>query len=212
MPEYAYTPNTGKLKEFLKKIREIQIPTSGASQDWFQLIGFKSSNDRPILRVMKQIKFIDDSGKPTDLWIQYRTSDHKKILASGIIQGYRDLYAIYPDAHNRSTEDLASFFTKKSTAGKQVIDKTINTFKALCELAEFNGIDIQKTEHEPLHDESSEDQSIKKSAISQTKNQVKGSGVTININIQLTLPDTTDAAVYDNFFASMKKHIFENGY
>ncbi|MDD1690850.1 MAG: DUF5343 domain-containing protein [Methanoregula sp.] len=208
MSEYTYTPNTGRLKEFLKKIRDIGVPTTGATQDWFQSIGFRSSNDRPILRVMRSIEFITDSSTPSDLWIQYRTPSHKKVLAEGIKRGYKDLFSIYPDANARSNQELEHFFTKRSNAGKQVIDKTILTFKTLCELADFNGEYVDQ-------DELASDVEPPIAAISTgskttlSKTKLQGSGVTININIQLTLPDTTDAKVYDNFFAAMKKYLIE---
>lgn len=35
-----------------------------------------------------------------------------------------------------------------------------------------------------------------------------GQNVTLNINIQLTIPDTDDEKVYENFFKAMKKHLF----
>jgi hypothetical protein len=34
-----------------------------------------------------------------------------------------------------------------------------------------------------------------------------GQNVTLNINVQLTLPDTDDEKVYENFFKAMKKHL-----
>jgi hypothetical protein len=45
------------------------------------------------------------------------------------------------------------------------------------------------------------------------KNQVKAAGgqrtagSTINITIQLTLPETTDESVYEKSFAAMNKHL-----
>jgi hypothetical protein len=207
MTDFPYTQNTGKLKEFLKTIRGIGVPTTGATQDWFQSIGFKSSNDRPILRVMRFIGFIDSTSKPTDLWMQYRGPDHQEILAKGIIQGYKDLFDVYPDAYSRSSKELEHYFTQKSTAGKRVIDNTIATFKTLCELAEFNGTTPQHDEPKPQDGASVGEQLAKSRDL--IKNQAKGSSITMNINIQLTLPDTTDATVYDNFFAAMKKHIFQ---
>jgi len=34
-----------------------------------------------------------------------------------------------------------------------------------------------------------------------------GQNVTLNINVQLTIPDTDDEKVYENFFKAMKKHL-----
>jgi len=209
MVDIPYTSNTGKLKEFLSTIRTIGVPNS-ASQDWFQQIGFKSSNDRPILRVMRFINFVDSTSKPTDFWKQYRTDNHKKILAQGVKQGYKELFDIYPDANTRSTKDLNNFFTSKSSAGKQAIDKTIQTFKILCELADFNGMDSQEEIATNYTDASVEQSAPRDQVTLKMRSPSKESGATININIQLTLPETTDSKVYDNFFAAMKNHLFSN--
>ena len=32
-------------------------------------------------------------------------------------------------------------------------------------------------------------------------------GITLNVNIQLTVPDTKDDTLYDRFFESLKKHL-----
>jgi len=34
-----------------------------------------------------------------------------------------------------------------------------------------------------------------------------GQNVILNINIQLTIPDTDDEKVYESFFKAMKKHL-----
>jgi len=208
MAEIPYTSNTGKLKDFLSTIRTIGVP-SGATQDWFQQIGFKSSNDRPILRVMQYIKFIDSSSKPTDLWRQYRTDNYRTVLAKGIREGYKELFNIYPDANKRSIKEINNFFTSKSSAGKSAINYMISTFNALCELADFNGGSVDLDQSNDNISNFNGSQSAKDNSILSTQKVTKGSGVTVNINIQLTLPDTTDPKVYDNFFAAMKNYLFQ---
>lgn len=37
-----------------------------------------------------------------------------------------------------------------------------------------------------------------------------GQNVTLNINVQLTIPDTEDEKVYENFFKAMKKHLLSS--
>ena len=35
-------------------------------------------------------------------------------------------------------------------------------------------------------------------------------GVTINVNVQLTIPETTDEKVFGAFFAAMRKHLIDD--
>jgi hypothetical protein len=209
MSDFQYTMVPGKLKDVFGKLRETGRPPR-VNLTWLASLGFKSSNDRGLLRVLKFIHFVDDSDTPTSLWTQYRGVNHKKVLAEAIRQGYAELFTMYPNAWARSNTELEHFFSTRTSAGKQVIDKTIATFKALCELADFADLaPISASEASILQDSDAQEVSVGR--IDRTGAQEVfrglGTGVTININIQLTLPDTSDVTVYDSFFAALKKHL-----
>jgi hypothetical protein len=36
-----------------------------------------------------------------------------------------------------------------------------------------------------------------------------GAGLTINVNVQLTLPETTDGSVYEKLFAATREHLLD---
>ncbi|MGB3306433.1 MAG: DUF5343 domain-containing protein [Thermomicrobiales bacterium] len=208
MAEYAYLGSPKKIDAFLTKIQEVGVP-SKATQTWLTSVGFTSTNDRPLLSVMRQIGFIDEAGKPTALWEEFRGGD-RRVLASGIRQGYQELYKVYPDAQKRSSAELESIV--KSSApklGKDAITRVLSTFRTLVENATFEadgggagseGKVVSANEH-----------------LSETRNGVRqaavvhglGAGVTININVQLTLPETTDAAVYEKLFSAMREHLLD---
>jgi hypothetical protein len=203
MAEFPYATVVGKLLEFFKKIQSIGVPSS-VTQKWLDSIGFKSSNDRSILPVAKFIGFVDASNKPTQRWTSYRSTNlAKSVMAEGIREGYSDLFSVYPDAYERSDEDLKNFFRSKSAVGDQAISKTVSTFRTLCSLADFT----KTSEQIPPNDQTLQPTSkpIQNPVLSTAyKHQ---SGITININIELSLPPTTDKAVYENLFAALKKHI-----
>jgi hypothetical protein len=201
MAEITYTKVPGKLKELLQKIRTMGVPPK-ATNPWLQSIGFKSSNDSSMLPVLKQIGLIGHGGEPTQAWQEYRGKNHQSVLARCIKTGYADLFQTYPDAPTRSNTDLEHFFASKSKAGQVAINMTVNTFKTLCQLAEFG--DIGEVEVEEEADER-EQVNVRKGGKQDSKRRSTGS--TININIQLTLPETTDESVYEKLFAAMSKHL-----
>ena len=135
MPEYAYTTVTGKTKPLLEKIRTVGVPPK-VTEAWLKTLGFKSTNDRTLIGVLKFIGLIDQAGIPTARWSAYR-ANHRTVLGEAIRSGYADLYAVYPDAHTRSNTELQHVFSTSSSAGQQVVGKTVKTFKALVEEAEF---------------------------------------------------------------------------
>lgn len=205
MPDFPYTQVTGKLKSFFEKIQGTGQPDA-ATVKWLKLIGWTSSNDPSILPVLRFIGFVESDGKPTPKWSEYRDRARaKSVLGNAIRQGYSELFATYPDANARSDDELRNFFaTSKPKAGDQVISKTTQTFKALCELAEFDGAGVSRSAGQP-HVSVTTSPANKEAAHQRADGL--GSGITVNINIQLALPDTADEALYDRFFAALKKHL-----
>lgn len=209
MAEFSYTTVPGRLKDLLAKLRSMGVPLK-ANSPWLASVGFRSGNDTSMIAVLKQIGFIDSSNVPTERWKQFRGANHDAILGEGIQQGYQSLFRVYPDAHRLSNEDLEHFFAANSTAGQQVLKKTVATFKVLCDIATFNGA------HTPDADTADSGHSNGRSAAagSQTQSDDRDQArsrtagmATINVNVQLTLPETTDEAVYEKLFAAMKKHL-----
>ena len=66
-------------------VPEIKIP----------LVGFKSSNDRLFIPLLKALGFLSPDGKPTTLYHDYR--DHSRsesVMAQGLRNAYADLFLI----------------------------------------------------------------------------------------------------------------------
>lgn len=212
MTEYPYATNIGSLKDFMEKIRETGVPQK-VTYDWMSSVGFKSSNERRIVGVLKAINFIDPNTQvPTSLWSEYRGPNNKKVLAQGIKLGYQELFDTFPKANTADAATLDGFFSTKSSGGKQVIEKIRSTFRTLCDLAEFNGtVDTPTTVQKELVTDGGTSTQIPLTLPSTTvKTLSTSNGVIININIELSIPSTQDPAIYDNFFAAMKKHLLSS--
>ena len=120
---------------------------------------------------------------------------------------------MHPNANTTNEDELNSFFSGSSTTGSITIDRMVMTFKALCDNADFNGIsteqnndtDISITIPQPIVAPSN---THGNSPIGSPTINTGSLTPIININIELSLPDTKDSEVYDNFFAAMRKHLF----
>ena len=205
MNNFPYTQVPKKLKSFFEKIQQTGTPNI-VDKKWLASIGFGASNDRSIIPVLKFISFVDQSGKPTKKWLVYRDKNQaRKVLAEGIREGYAELFQTYPDAHQRTDDELKNFFSPKTKASASTVSRMVTTFKTLCKLADFSDVSTEASVSQalaPSEDVKTEPDTTKKIT------QKLGTGITININIQLTLPDTTDETVYDKFFVALKKHLF----
>jgi hypothetical protein len=201
----AYTTVPGKISVVLAKIRETGVPPK-VTNAWLEALGLKSTNDRTLLPVLKQIGLIDASSVPTPAWRQYRGADHMAVLGRAIQLGYADLYQTYPNAHDRTNADVGNVFTTLSNAGKQSIDKMVSTFKNLAALAEFSdGAAMDATA--PPGEVSALAIAGATAPSVVTMQSATQNGLSVNINIALTLPETSDEKVFAAFFKAMRVHL-----
>lgn len=198
MVEIQYTTVPGKINSLFQKIREVGIPRKAGIQ-WLKSINFKSSNDGTLLTVLKFINFTDQSGTPTENWKKYRGHNHKSILAGAIKSAYKDLFNLYEDAYKRSDTELESYFSTNTGAGKQVISKTVSTFKTLCELSDFSGIADEISEDM----EEIDDKGNKRNTERSTKS--KSPSIHFDIQIHIT-PDVTGDQI-EKIFESISKYL-----
>jgi hypothetical protein len=204
MADFPYTTVPGKIKPLLAKVREVGVPPKVTLQ-WLKLVGFRSSNDASLIGVLKFIGFIDASGVPTANWTQYRGAKHNSVLGEAIRTGYADLFAVYPDANERTQSELDHVFSTSSSGGKQVITKTVSTFKALAEQAEFSPVgertDLHLVSSGPLHTPPAP----RMAAVLARGN---GGGPALHIDVQIHISPEASAEQIDQIFASMAKHLY----
>ena len=222
MPDFPYIQTTGRMKDFFTKIPSVGV-TNRVTINWLSSVGFKSKNDRPIIGILEFIGFTA-SKKPTDRWTAFRdNSQSARVMAEGITEGYSDLFSTFPDAYNRNEKDLRNFFTtKKSTAGEQVIRKTVNTFRALCTLADFSQIGADDSSNDQNSKKLIAKAKSKKTSVSKAKSEAgqalaaaaqpiaaPSPSPSLHIDIQIHISSDADAAQIDQIFKSMATHIYQ---
>jgi hypothetical protein len=196
------------LPDLLSKVRSVGVPPK-VTAAWLKSIGFTSSNDPTMIGVLKQIGFVDQAGVPTPAWKAYRGADHKAVLGRAIQSGYESLFHMYPDANERTPTELGHVFSTQTNAGTQTVNKMVSTFKSLATVAEFEaGADSPLVSSEGSPASAPVVHSTLPPAVVTQVPQPTNSALAVNVNIQLTLPDTADAKVYEAFFKAMKENLF----
>tara|TARA_R100001244_G_scaffold39766_7_gene35913 strand:- start:40943 stop:41470 length:528 start_codon:yes stop_codon:yes gene_type:complete len=167
--------------------------------------GYKSSNDRAIVGVLKFIGFLDQSGSPTELWRQARTKP-EQATATGVRTGYKSLFQTFPDAERKDSESLTNFFKAKTDVGDAAIKMMVATFKALAQFGDFES-SKGVVEKKPQTDNAYTPPPVQPPVV--TTPMLSNSGMAVNLNIELSLPPDETGKVYDAFFKSMKKHLID---
>lgn len=203
MADYVYMTNPAKIREFLQIIQTAGVPDK-LTQQGLNSLGFKSANDRPLIRIMKAIGFVSPAGVPTDRWQRYRNKQvARAALAEGIKEHYEELYKTYPDAHVKDVEALRNFFSTHTKVSANTLDFMVRTFRTLCDLADFGVPPIAPPAREDVSGIETGRQ------LESTMVRKEKPGYTININIQLALPSDAKKETFDAFFESMKKHLID---
>jgi hypothetical protein len=197
MDKVPYTPNPATIKKFFEAIQDLGTPPK-VNQKYLPTIGFKSSNDRYLIGIIKFLGFIDQMNVPTVKWNEYKNKGKAtQLMTSTIKSAYKDLFETYPDAEKRDKSTISNFFASKFGASASTSALMEYTFRQLCGLADFGIAEVVEPEEKVT--------TIRKKEAIIT--QVGPVPVTINVNIQLQLPATEDAAIYDSLFTALKKHL-----
>jgi hypothetical protein len=208
LPE-SYLVTTKNLAPLLSAIKKAQAPSKFTNK-FLEQLDFKSTNDRLLVGVLKSLKLLDSNSTPTDRYFRFLDdSESKKVLGEAIKETYSDLFSVNIDANSLSINELKNKLKTLLQGSKtdKVISLMANTFKALCELADFS---VSNTNNLPVS--SSQPQQNFQETSQRTEESIhevisKNITTEMHYNIQIHLPDTTDQNVFDAIFKSLKEHL-----
>lgn len=202
----SYLTSTKNLESIINSVINAKAPDRFTNK-FLEDLGYKSSNDRLVVGMFKALGLLDDSGQPLQRYYEFLDQTQTgKILAIGIEEAYGDLFNLRKDAQNMSNDEVKNKL-KTLTQG-QKSDKVIGlmamTFRAFCDLADWSeATEIQgSSENTAVQNERNDFAGFEKRG-----SKVPKTDMNLHYNIQIHLPETTNMAVYDAIFQSLKKHL-----
>ena len=202
----SYLTSTKNLESIINSVINAKEPDRFTNK-FLEDLGYKSSNDRLVVGMFKALGLLDDSGQPLQRYYEFLDQTQTgKILAIGIEEAYGDLFNLRKDAQNMSNDEVKNKL-KTLTQG-QKSDKVIGlmamTFRAFCDLADWSEeTEIQgSSENTAVQNERNDFAGFEKRG-----SKVPKTDMNLHYNIQIHLPETTNMAVYDAIFQSLKKHL-----
>lgn len=199
----TYVLPTNRIPDLFSKIRDGQAPDSFSQQllkDW----GFKSTNDRPFIPLLKALGFLSADGRPTQRYHDYRDhSRSKTVMGDALKEAYGDIFLIkeHPTPSDRTA--IEGKFKSFHNASDNVAGLMAKTFLALLPLADLSGKSAPPEKVKNTVSDPEQDLPI--------SSPVKHSGIAsgLHYNIQIHLPATKDAEVYNAIFKSLREHLLE---
>lgn len=207
----AYLQTTKNLQSIINSVVSAKAPERFTNK-FLEDLGFKSSNDRLYIGLFKALGLLDENSAPTSRYHQLLDqTETGKVLAIGIQEAYEDLFALRKDAHKLTIDEVKGKL-KTLTQGQKsdnIIQLMSNTFKALCDIADWNSpvsVQVNTTANDTVA-------SVATSTVDESRGQIaetyqnSSDRMNLHYNIQIHLPETTNMAVYDAIFQSLKKHL-----
>lgn len=204
-----YVMATGTLKSVLEKIKKAAVPPRFTQDFLVTKLGFKGSGStKAIIPFFKKIGLLGSDGIPTSLYEKFRDPDPQKAgfaIAESMKVGYTDLYERDEYFHDLDKNKTKDFLV--TATGSDPKNASINSLNNTLEvLKSFANFDRKSATVE-------DDNQIEKTKqIPKATPAAKSSKSDFNISytINLNLPETSDPAVFDAIFKSLKEHILSD--
>lgn len=210
-----YLNGYGYIDKVLEAIKPVPAPPKFTQNFLETKLGIKSTSARPIIPFLKKIGFLTEGGVPTDRYKTYRNSTHSGRMAKdGLLDGYSKIYEFNEYAHDLNESELEDLIVQATNSEKGQVSRNITkSFLTLKSLADFsNTVDTATI----LENDSKETNPVTISdGYKQNKpqnNNAQGStgvGMNLSYTINLNLPETTNAEVFDAIFQSLNRNILK---
>lgn len=209
LPTSYLTGAFNKIPNYFDAILTAKAPEKFTIK-FFENLGFKSSNDRLFINVLKVLKFIDENGSPTSRYFEFLDqSCSKKVLAKSIEEAYYELFEINKKAYELTQKDIEGKMKTLTSGskGERAITFMAKTFKELSNYADWSDdIIVESESNMPINDNNNISDSYDKFSAN-TEQERNKSNFDLNYDIHIHLPATRDQSVYDALFSSLSKHI-----
>ena len=203
----SYTTKPGAIPDYFEAILNAEPPTR-FDNPFLVKLDFKSTNDRMLIGILKELGFINTDGSPVQRYYDFLDRTQSKIiLAEAIKDAYSDLFAINKEAHKMSSDDVKNKLRTLYTGTKteDTIHRIASTFTALCEYADFTST-IRRADASVVKT----DEDLGKKVSNNFHDQPVSPFVkldSLQYHINIVLPESRDQAVYDAIFKSLRDHL-----
>jgi hypothetical protein len=207
----SYMTSTKNVGNILQAIQKAGVPPK-FTYDFLKKLGYPSSNDRPIIPLLKTMKFLDSTGKPLERYRRYKDIPNAPaVLAEGIRDAYSDIFVVDQQAQALDDEALKGVFARVSGKGDRVVEQMALTFKTLSSFANWDA--------PPAVDEEPDGEGETPSAEATPPASLgtpdgpppmtparRSSHLNLHHDIHIHLPITDQIAVYDAIFRALRQN------
>lgn len=198
-----YVTASGNVTKALEKIQQAATPDRFTQDFLATKLGLKGGSPKPVIPFLKRIGFLGSDGVPTDLYKRFRNPSEASAAAFQALKiGFQPLFEANEYAHELSDKDLKGLVVSQTglEGTSSTVGAMVGSFKALRAFADDARPMTPAAEPEAPVVEPPAGPKL------QTASGV-GGGLAIGYTINLNLPATSDIAVFNAIFKSIREHL-----
>jgi hypothetical protein len=193
----------GNITRALNKIREASTPERFTQDFLSTKLGLSGGGARPVIPFLKRTGFLGSDGAPTELYKRFRNPSHGGAAAAEALRiGYAPLYEVNESIHDASEPTIKGIIVQITGAepDSSTVSATVKSFKALRAFADF----AAATDEE---DEGVTGDGVEGGTVATTNGSGVRAAIKLGYTINLNLPATSDIAVFNAIFKSLREHL-----
>ena len=196
----------GNITKVLNKIQAASTPARFTQDFLATKLGLPGGSAKPLIPFLKRTGFLSTDGAPTDLYKEFRNDTLRPAaVAKAVKIGYAPLYEMSEYLHDLGDTELKGIVVQATglEAGSSTVKGIIGSFKALKAFADFEaeGSDVEQDTEDGEEEE--------KSTPLPKNKKAQEVGIKLGYTINLNLPATSDVAVFNAIFKSLREHLID---
>lgn len=211
-----YVVSPASLRNALDRIQAAATPPRFTTDFVTAVLKIKGGTGNAIAPFMKRIGFVASDGTPTDLYKRFRNPTVAgSAVADAIRSSYGELASVNEYFFKLADKDLRNLILQVTGLDhdNRVAAAIFATLKALMHYADFDSQNSVQHLSAPSTSPSPAPSPRESDPVREQFSEVaNGSGVGLNLayTINLNLPATTDQAVFNAIFKSLREHLLSS--
>ncbi len=204
-----YLTSQPSLIKLLNKIKEASTPDKFNQKYLNEKLGMKGGTANALPPFLKRIGFTASDGTPTEWYREFRNPMFSGAAAFKALKyAYKEIFEINELAHKRNDAELKGIVAQVTGLDHDnpVSAYIVATFKTLKSVSSFDSPEVSNTDapEKMIADMRNPNDMLP------AQTQTSQVGLNIGYNINLNLPATSDIAVFDAIFKSLKEHLLRD--
>jgi hypothetical protein len=204
-----YLTSQKRVKGCLDKIIEASTPEKFNISFINDKLDMKGGTAASLPPLLKRIGFVATDGSPTEWYKEFRNPTLSgQVAFKALKHAYSDIFEVNENAHKKGDGELKGIVAQVTGLDHDnpIINHIVGTFKTIKSYASFEEpSSVSVIEYE----EERPDEKIHNGGSNNPPSHENKVGLNIGYNINLNLPATSEIAVFDAIFKSLKEHLLK---